>query len=174
MKYILGCLSVKEYERFTRKDLMDHFGRVRAVYEGTYNPPPVEEPLDGPYEPSDPHIPKGLTQEEGLFYEGLIQIVKDRETQFKKDGIDRKPHIVTITDLAKDYDDLTAIMCLKEFDRMGIIQIEGFVENLMPPERRALFGRGALDSLGRPDLPIGATSDALREIKVLGHAIHRR
>ena len=63
--------------------------------------PPVEEPLDS-YEPSHPRIPKGLTQEEGLFYEGLIQIVKDRETQFKKDGIDRKPHIVAITDLAKD------------------------------------------------------------------------
>lgn len=171
MKYILGCLSVKEYERFTRKDLIDHFGRVRAVYEGTYDPPPVEEPLDGPYEPSDPRIPKGLTQEEGLFYEGLIQIVEDRETQFKKDGIDRKPHVVTITDLAKDYDDLMAMMCLKEFDRMGIIQIEGFVANLMPAERRALFGRGALDSLGRQDLPIGIGSigDAQRHLNNYMH-----
>lgn len=166
MKHILGCLSIKEYERFTRKDLMEHFEKVRAVYAGTYVPPPIEEQLDGPYEPSDPRIPRGLTQEEGLFYEGLIEIVKDREMQFKKDGIDRKPHIVTITDLAKDYDDLMAMMCLKEFDRMGIIQIEGFVANLMPAERRALFGRGALDSLGRPDLPIakGSVGDAQRQL----------
>ncbi|KAH9211836.1 hypothetical protein DL95DRAFT_464531 [Leptodontidium sp. 2 PMI_412] len=155
MKYILGCLSIKEYERFTRKDLMDHFEKVRAVYAGTYVPPPVEEPLDGPYEPSDPRIPTGLTQEEGMFYEGLIHVLREREKQEKKDGIDRKPHIVTITDLAKDYDDLMAMMCLKEFDRMGIIQLEGFVANLMPAERRALFGRGALDSLGLPNMPIG-------------------
>ncbi|KAG4427019.1 hypothetical protein IFR05_017498, partial [Cadophora sp. M221] len=69
MKYILGCLSIKEYERFTRKDLMDHFEKVRAVYASTYVPPLVEEPLDGPYEPSDPRIPTGLTQEEGMFYD---------------------------------------------------------------------------------------------------------
>ncbi|KAK0111217.1 hypothetical protein ONS95_001591 [Cadophora gregata] len=166
MKYILGCLSVKDYERFTRKDLMDHFQNVRDVYAGKYRPPPVQEPLDGPYEPIDPRIPKGLTQEEGSFYEGLITIVKDREQQFKRDGIDRKPYIVTITDLAKDYDDLMAMMCLKEFDRMGVIQIEGFVANLKPAEERALFGRGALDSLGRSDLPIGIGSigDAQRQL----------
>ena len=59
-----------------------------------------------------------------------------------------------------------AMMCLKEFDRMGIIQIEGFVANLMPAERRALFGRGALDSLGCPDLPIAKSSvgDAQRQL----------
>ncbi|KAG4427972.1 hypothetical protein IFR05_016542, partial [Cadophora sp. M221] len=132
MKYILGCLSIKEYERFTRKNLMDHFEKVRAVYAGTYVPPPVEQPLDGPYEPSDTRIPTGLTQEEGMFYEGLIQVLNERGKREEKDGIDRKPHIVTITDLAKDYDDLMAMMCLKEFDRMGIIQLEGFVANLMP------------------------------------------
>ncbi|KAG4428797.1 hypothetical protein IFR05_015723, partial [Cadophora sp. M221] len=109
MKYILGCLSIKQYERFTRKDLMDHFEKVRAVYAGTYVPPPVEGPLDGPYEPSDPRIPTGLTQEEGTFYEGLIQVLNEREKREKKDGIDRKPHIITITDLAKDDDDLMAM-----------------------------------------------------------------
>ena len=80
---------------------MVHFETARAVYAGTYVPPPIEEPLDGPYEPSDPRLPSGLSREEGLFYEGLIEIVKDREIQLKKDGFDRKPHIVTITDLQR-------------------------------------------------------------------------
>ncbi len=166
MKHVLGCLSFKEYERFTRNDLMDHFEKVFAVYAGTYVPEPVEDTLDGPYEPIDSRIPKGLTQAEGLFYEGLLQLVKERELQTKKDGVDRKPHIVTITDLAKDYDDLMAMMCLKEFHRMGIVQLEGFIANLMPARKRALFGRGALDSLDLPEMPIGAGTigDAERKL----------
>ena len=81
---------------------MDHFGRVRSVYEGTMLRHQSKSDSTVLTSLHIPRIPKGLTQEEGLFYEGLIQIVKDRETQFKKDGIDRKPHIVAITDLAKD------------------------------------------------------------------------
>ncbi|KAL2065589.1 hypothetical protein VTL71DRAFT_3259 [Oculimacula yallundae] len=171
MKYILGCLTIKEYERFTRQDLMIHFKTVQDVYDGTYDQPPVEEPLDGPYEPKDPRIPTGLTQEEGMFYEGLISVLEEREKETKKDGIDRRPHVVTITDLAKDYDDLMAMLCLKEFDRMGIVKIEGFVANLMPADRRALFGRGALDSLGRKDIPIGEGSigDSQRQLNNYPH-----
>ncbi|CZT09299.1 uncharacterized protein RAG0_14097 [Rhynchosporium agropyri] len=166
MKYILGCLTIKEYERFTRQQLMVHFQAVQDIYDGTYVPPPVEDPLDGPYTPKDSRIPAKLTQEEGLFYEGLIQVLETRELQSKKDGIDRRPHIVTITDLAKDYDDLMAMICLKELDRLGIIKIEGFVANLMPADRRALFGRGALDSLGRKDIPVarGTVGDAKRQL----------
>ncbi|KAG4427484.1 hypothetical protein IFR05_017033 [Cadophora sp. M221] len=149
---------ISRREKFRR---VSHIGDLVAV----------EEQLDGPYVPSDPRIPTGLTQEEGLFYEGLIQVLNEREKREEKDGIDRKPHIVTITDLAKDYDDLMAIMCLKEFDRMGIIQLEGFVANLMPAERRALFGRGALDSLGLPKMPIGigTVGDAQRQLNNYTH-----
>ncbi|KAG4428231.1 hypothetical protein IFR05_016287 [Cadophora sp. M221] len=67
--------------------------------------------------------------------------------------------------------DLMAMVCLKEFDRMGIIQLEGFVANLMPAERRALFGRGALDSLGLPNVPISISTiaDAQRLLNNYAH-----
>lgn len=150
---------------------MDHFHKVKAVYEGTYTPPPAEITLEGPYTPKDKSIPTGLTEAEGLFYEGLIKIAQERNADPNKDGKARKPHVVTITDLAKDYDDLMAMMCLKELDRMGVIKIEGFVANLMPAEKRGLFGRGALDSLGLQNIEMGVGSigDALRELNNYEH-----
>ncbi|KAI6707973.1 hypothetical protein JHW43_009499 [Diplocarpon mali] len=172
MKHILGCLSFVEYQRFTRANLMDHFRKVCAVYSGTYVPELEKDSLDGPYH-SKPglKIPQGLTQAEGQFYEGLVQVLKKRQASTSKDGVDRTPRIVTITDLAKDYDDLMALMCLKELHRMGIVQLEGFVANLMPAKRRALFGRGALDSLGLSEIPIGVGSvgDPLRELDSYSH-----
>jgi len=56
------------------------------------------------------------------------------------------------------------MMCLKELHRLGVVHIEGFVANLMPPDTRALFGRGALDSLGYPDIKIavGTIGDSKR------------
>jgi hypothetical protein len=47
------------------------------------------------------------------------------------------------------------MLCLKELSRLGVVTLEGFVANLMPAEDRALFGRGALDSLGLQRVPIG-------------------
>jgi hypothetical protein len=47
------------------------------------------------------------------------------------------------------------MLCLKELNRLGVVKLEGFVANLMPADRRALFGRGALDSLGLPKVPMG-------------------
>ncbi|KAI9050311.1 hypothetical protein LZ554_005478 [Drepanopeziza brunnea f. sp. 'monogermtubi'] len=171
LKYVLGCLSFKDYERFTREDLMEHFEKVNSVLAGTYVPEPVGESLDGPYQPADSRIPNGLTMGEGRFYEGLLQVLNKRQKDTKEDGKDRTPHIVTITDLAKDYDDLMAMMCLKELDRMGIIELKGFVANLTPAKKRALFGRGALDALGlsKVEIGIGSIGDAQRELNNYGH-----
>ncbi|PBP25966.1 inosine/uridine-preferring nucleoside hydrolase [Diplocarpon rosae] len=172
LKHVLGCLSFVEYQRFTREHLMNHFRRVFSVYSGTDVPEPEKDTLDGPYRPKTSlKIPEGLTQAEGQFYEGLVQVLKIRQARTSRDGIDRTPHIVTITDLAKDYDDLMALMCLKELHRMDIVQLEGFVANLMPAKRRALFGRGALDSLGLSKIPIGIGSvgDPLRELDNYSH-----
>lgn len=171
MKYVLGCLSAKEYERFTSQDLMAHFQKVHSVFAGTYVPEPVRDSLDGPYTSTDPRIPTGLTEAEGKVYEDLLEVLKERQEKTKMDGRDRTPHIVTITDLAKDYDDLMAMMCLAELDRLGIVQLEGFVANLTPAWKRALFGRGALDELGLPHVKIGIGSvgDSKRALNNYGH-----
>ena len=156
MKYILGCLSGKEQDRWYRQVLLDHFETVLSVYEGKYTPEPEDETDDQPYKPKkrNPLIPDGLTNAEGKVYEKLIKIVKKR----LKANVG-KPYIVTITDLAKDYDDLTAMLCLKELKRLSVVDLEGFVANLMPADKRGLFGRGALDSLHLPKTPMGVGTD---------------
>ncbi|KAE8448029.1 hypothetical protein EG329_009952 [Mollisiaceae sp. DMI_Dod_QoI] len=88
------------------------------------------------------------------------------------DGLDMEdqasPKLVVITDLAKDYDDLAAMVVLKELHRIGLVQLRGFVANLMPADKRALFGRGALDALGLQDIPIAvglpASTDHHKEL----------
>jgi hypothetical protein len=154
MKYVLGCLSANDEDRFIQQTLLDHFETVLSVYDGTYKPEPEDETADQPYEPENknPLIPDGLTNAEGAVYERLIKIVENRQKQ--NSDIQMTPHIVTITDLAKDYDDLTAMLCLKELYRLGLVTLEGFIANLMPEDKRALFGRGALDSLGLEKVPI--------------------
>ncbi|KAG9240819.1 hypothetical protein BJ878DRAFT_523982 [Calycina marina] len=92
-------------------------------------------------------IPDGLSQEQIAVYETILKVVKRR-------GRSEGPRVVVITDLAKDYDDLAALIILKELHRLGVITLVGFVANLMPSERRALFGRGALDSVNLRDIPI--------------------
>jgi hypothetical protein len=168
MKYILGCLSVREVDRFTRTELLDHFREVFSVYDGSHQTPVVDDIGLAPYEPRDPRIPKGLTNEEGEVYEKLIRIAGERATSGT--GV-KTPHIITITDLAKDYDDLMAMMCLKELHRLGIVRIEGFVANLMPPDKRALFGRGALNSLNLPeiDCATGTIGDPNRVLEEGSH-----
>ena len=92
-------------------------------------------------------IPEGLSEKERSHYKTLIDLVKaypDRKT----------PRVVVITDLAKDYDDLAAMVVLKELHRLGVVQLCGFIANLMPAGQRARFGRGALDSLGLQSIPI--------------------
>ncbi|KAE9372493.1 hypothetical protein N431DRAFT_466737 [Stipitochalara longipes BDJ] len=170
IKYILGCLSAAEEARFARQTLLDHFEKVLSVYEGKYVSEPEDDSADMPYEPKikNPLIPDGLTNAEGGVYEKLIKVVKRRHKQGSK--AQPTPHIFAITDLAKDYDDLTAVLCLKELKRLGVVTLEGFVANLMPADKRALFGRGALDSLGLQDIPIAiGTKGSQKPHEVLGY-----
>jgi hypothetical protein len=55
---------------------------------------------------------------------------------------------------------LTALLPLKGLDRSGIIEFEGLIANLEPAYKRAIYGRGALDSLGLQHVPIGVGTKA--------------
>jgi hypothetical protein len=94
-------------------------------------------------------IPSSLSAAEKQQYETLITAVRDRQAQ----GI-KPPQVAVITDLAKDYDDLAAMVVLKELNRLGVINLLGFVANLMPAKKRVRFGRGALDLLDLPHIRI--------------------
>lgn len=96
-----------------------------------------------------PKIPAGLCQAEREIYQTLLETLKDRVANGQ-----RPPHLVVITDLAKDYDDLMAMVLLGELHRLGLVELEAFVANLMPAHHRARFGRGALDLLGLRKIPI--------------------
>jgi hypothetical protein len=61
---------------------------------------------------------------------------------------------VVITDLAKDYNDLAAIVVLKELHRLGFVYLEAFIANLEPSRKRAIYRQAVLDSLGLQDVPI--------------------
>lgn len=102
----------------------------------------------------DTMIPKerngvSLTEDEKRYYEILLDIVEARRLSCTP-----KPRIVVITDLAKDYDDLAAMVVLKELHRLGVVELLGFIANLEPATNRARFGRGALDHLGLSTIPI--------------------
>ena len=103
-------------------------------------------------------IPKGLSPDEIAVYQKLIDVVENRTAM----GME-SPNLAVITDLAKDYDDLTAMVLLKELHRLGVIKLEGFVANLEPARKRAQFGRGALDLLGLPHVPIAIGTEASAE-----------
>ena len=96
-----------------------------------------------------PMIPEQLLPEEKAQYETLIEVVEARPAHGTK-----PPRVVVITDLAKDYDDLAAMVVLKELDRLGVVKLLGFIANLMPANRRTQFGRGALDLLDLRNIPI--------------------
>ena len=66
-------------------------------------------------EPGAPKIPQNLSPDEQSLYQTLIEVKKSR-------GIESRPtpEVVVITDLAKDYDDLSAMIILKELHRLGL------------------------------------------------------
>jgi hypothetical protein len=99
--------------------------------------------------PCDPRIPEGLTEEEIAVYTTLFEVCAQRAN----DKINPRG-VLVVTDIAKDYDDLAAMILLKELHRLGLIRLEGFIANLMPAIDRAKYGRGALDLLGLKDVPI--------------------
>jgi hypothetical protein len=95
-------------------------------------------------------ISDGLTAREREVYERLLQIVRGRELNSVQ-----APRVVAITDLGRDYDDLAAMIVLKELHRIGLIYLEAFVTCTNPARERAILGRTFLDLLGLPDVPIG-------------------
>lgn len=145
---VLGCLAYAR--RPNQQNLLSRFEKVFSVYDNTYVAPAEDLDADEPYVTRNSLIPEGLSKAEGAVYERLLKVVEQR-----RNGGPTAPHIITITDLAKDYDDLVAMLCLKELHRLNVVTLEGFVANLAPADRRALFGRGALDSLTLQHMPIG-------------------
>lgn len=102
--------------------------------------------------------PDGLSIEQSSVYHQLAAVVRAR-----KDNGTLAPQIVVVTDLAKDLDDLVAMLVLSELHRLGVVELKGFVANLMPAEKRARFGRGALDLLGLKHIPIAKGTEGSLE-----------
>jgi hypothetical protein len=94
-------------------------------------------------------IPTGLSLAESQVYQKLIRVAKERHAR----GQAPRP-VVVITDVGKDYDDLSALIVLREFHRLGLIQLRAVVANLMPADKRARLARAALDSLGLRDVTV--------------------
>jgi hypothetical protein len=67
---------------------------------------------------------------------------------------------MVITDLAKDYDDLAAIVVLKELYRLRFVYLEVFIANLELSRKRTIYRQVALDSLGFQDVPISIGTKA--------------
>lgn len=107
-------------------------------------------------------IPQGLSFEYQAVYHQLNQIC----TRADREPLD----VLVISDLGKDYDDLAAMILLKELHRLKVIRIRGYVANLMPAHDRARFGRAALDLLDLPRISIAEGLPAsTKEHKVLDH-----
>lgn len=103
--------------------------------------------------------------------EAVYKILLDVKHENEKDHI-KPPVVIVITDLAKDYDDLLAMVILKEFHRLGLIKLRGFVANLKPAAKRAGFGRGALDLLGLPFVPIAKGTRGFPKEDEYKHKVH--
>ncbi|KAF7889259.1 hypothetical protein EAF00_009559 [Botryotinia globosa] len=95
-------------------------------------------------------IPDGLNEIETAVYQKIIDAV----STLRKQNFDI-PHVVVITDVGKDYDDLAAMILLKELHRLGAIKLEGCIANLLPEDARAHLARQSLDLLGLEDIPVG-------------------
>lgn len=92
----------------------------------------------------------------------MYQKIIDKVSDLRKTGFEI-PHVVVITDIGKDYDDLAAMIVLKELHRLGAIKLEGFIANLVPEDERAHLARKALDLLGLQDIPVGEGTEGTDE-----------
>ena len=121
--------------------------------------PPNTTPINAWEETGAPKIPSNLTEEEKEVYRSLITVRKTRILGSQGQEV-APPRVIVITDLGKDYDDLAAMVVLKELHRLGLIELEGFIANLHPPQERAKLARGCLDSLGLEDIPVAWGEEA--------------
>lgn len=87
-----------------------------------------------------PSIHNSLFAKEQEVYERLLEVAKVNTS--KGAHVNR---VVVITGLGKDYDDLAAMVVLKELHRLGLIHLEGFITNMKPSRKRAILGRVLLD-----------------------------
>ena len=101
---------------------------------------------------------RNLTIKEQEVYKKLLAVVEARKSN---NVLPRR--VMVITDIGKDYDDLAAMLVLKEFHRLGLIHLEGFIANMKPSGERAVLGRVVLDLLGLQDVPIGVGTDGPKE-----------
>jgi hypothetical protein len=139
LNLLLSALDQDPSKRPTREAILDHCNSVPHVMENAY----------------DQRIPGGLRPEEHTVYEQICGLADKR-----KHTPGQVTQIVVITDINKDVDDLVAMVLLKELHRLGLVELKGFVANLRPARLRALAGRGALDALGLPDIPIAVGTEA--------------
>lgn len=95
-------------------------------------------------------IPNGLSLIECEVYERLIRVAKQRRER----GLISPRPIVVITDVGKDYDDVSALTVLKELHRLRLVELRAVVANLMPADKRARSASAALNSLGLRDLTV--------------------
>ncbi|KAM3073500.1 hypothetical protein ACMFMF_006706 [Clarireedia jacksonii] len=103
-------------------------------------------------------IPQQLSGEEKQVYQILCSASSENH---------HVPLVLVTSDIGKDYDDLAAVVVLKELDRLGLVKIIGLIANLTPAVKRAQFARGALDTLGLEDVPVAVgTSAATKGFKV--------
>jgi hypothetical protein len=98
------------------------------------------------------------SQEDTEVYDSLEAVRQERQAKGEK-----PPRLITISDVAKDYDDLTAWVVLKGLEDRGLIKQIGYIANLDPPQERTQFGRGALDKLERKNTPIAVGSNGTDE-----------
>ncbi|KAN0069411.1 hypothetical protein V8E54_012426 [Elaphomyces granulatus] len=138
---------------FSRLD--KRFYSHSAIIMGSSTSQTVQPPADLPDE--DQAVSANLSQEEQAIYEILSEVKRERKVAPRK--------IVVITDLAKDYDDLAALIVLKELHRLEFIQLVGVIANLYQASNRATFARGALNLLGLNDIPVACGTDGTEDYK---------
>jgi len=135
----------------------------QRLADATTAPTPILQRLTRTVNNRIAGIPFNLNKSQESIYQKILEVVHLRR------AANQGPrHVVVISDLAKDYDDLSAMIVLKEFVRLGLIEIEGYVANLLPARERARFGRGALDTLGLTEVPIAVGEAASTEQHKVG------
>jgi len=99
----------------------------------------------------------GLSDLQRQVYESLLSSIPMRALP-----------VVVITDIAKDYDDMAALLILAELHRLQHIELRAVVANLMPAHQRAKVAKRTLDLLGLREVQVGIGTKAC----VKDHDVH--